>query len=113
MGNRIAQRVGIFTGQGPDSTCAMQMVKQGTGSFKRAKHIKVWYFWLKLLINEGLLELKYTPMEELVADVLTKPLMGWKFKYLLHKYLGWNIEIDSNCDINEEVCCAPYANNHM
>ena len=24
-----------------DSTCAMQMVKQGTGSFKRAKHIKV------------------------------------------------------------------------
>jgi hypothetical protein len=24
-----------------DSTCAMQMLKQGTGSFKRAKHIKV------------------------------------------------------------------------
>jgi hypothetical protein len=24
-----------------DSTCAMQMMKQGTGSFKRAKHIKV------------------------------------------------------------------------
>jgi hypothetical protein len=24
-----------------DSTCAMQMIKQGTGSFKRARHILV------------------------------------------------------------------------
>jgi hypothetical protein len=30
-----------------DSTCAMQMVKQGTGSFKCAKHIKVAFFLLK------------------------------------------------------------------
>jgi hypothetical protein len=36
-----------------DSTCAMQMIKQGTGSFKRAKHIKVHYFWLKDLIDQG------------------------------------------------------------
>jgi hypothetical protein len=49
-----------------DSTCAMQMVKQGTGSFKRAKHIKVRYFWLKGLIDEGMIELIYTPTEELV-----------------------------------------------
>jgi hypothetical protein len=27
-----------------DSICAMQMLNQGTGSFKRAKHIKVWFF---------------------------------------------------------------------
>jgi hypothetical protein len=27
-----------------DSTCAMQMLNQGTGSFKRAKHIKVRFF---------------------------------------------------------------------
>jgi hypothetical protein len=27
-----------------DSTCAMQMIKQGTGLFKRAKHIKVRFF---------------------------------------------------------------------
>lgn len=30
-----------------DSTFVMQMVKLGTGSFKRAKHMKVCYFWLK------------------------------------------------------------------
>ena len=87
-----------------DSTCAMQMVKQGTGSFKRAKHIKVRYFWLKDLIDQGLLELIYMPTDELVADILTKPLTGWKFFYLLGKLLGWsNSKIKTNFDIAEEV----------
>ena len=86
-----------------DSTCAMQMVKQGTGSFKRAKHIKVRYFWLKELIDGGLLELFYVPTDELVADILTKPLTGWKFQYLLQKLLGWNIEMHCGSDINEVV----------
>ncbi len=86
-----------------DSTCAMQMVKQGTGSFKRAKHIKVRYFWLKGLIDEGMIEPIYTPTEELVADILTKPLMGWKFQYLLYKLLGWSIEMHYNGAVNEEV----------
>ena len=45
-----------------DSTCAMQMVKQGTGSFKRVKHIKVRFFWLKELIDQEMLELIYQLM---------------------------------------------------
>jgi hypothetical protein len=87
-----------------DSTCAMQMVKQGTGSFKRAKHIKVRFFWLKELIDQEMLELIYTPTDELVADILTKPLVGWKFQYLLYKLIGWNnIEMVRECHFTEEV----------
>ncbi len=47
-----------------DSTCAMQMVKQGTGSFKRATHIKVRFFWLKELICQGQVELICTHTSE-------------------------------------------------
>jgi hypothetical protein len=79
-----------------DSTCAMQMVKQGTGSFKRAKHIKVRFFWLKDLLDQGVLELIYTHTDELVADILTKPLNGWKFYYLLSKLLGWSKQQDES-----------------
>ena len=57
-----------------DSTCAMQMIKQGTGSFKRVKHIKVRYFWMKDMIEQGQIELIRTPTEQLVADILTKPM---------------------------------------
>ena len=82
----------------------MQMVKQGTGSFKRAKHIKFRYFWLKDLIDQGLLELIYMPTNELVADILTKPLTGWNFFYLLGKLFGWsNSKVKADFDIAEEV----------
>jgi hypothetical protein len=111
----LLEELGYHQGKLPmyvDSTCAMQMLKQGTGSFKRAKHIKVRFFW-KDLIDEGLIELIYTPTEELVADILTKPLNGEKFIYLLTKLIGWNpLEIDMLNDeifssikvVTEEVC---------
>ena len=63
-------------------------LEQGTGSFKRAKHIKVRFFWLKDLIDGGEIILIYVPSEELVADMLTKVTTGAKFKYLRDKLLG-------------------------
>jgi hypothetical protein len=77
---------------GVDNKCSMYLLEQGTGSFKRAKHIKVRYFWLKDLIDEGEVILRYIPSEELVADLLTKAVTGAKFKYLRTKLLGWNDE---------------------
>ena len=66
----------------------MRLLEQGTGSFKRAKHIKVRFFWLKDLIDEGEVTLVYVRSEELVADMLTKATTGAKFKYLRDKLLG-------------------------
>ena len=101
----LLEELGYPQGKVPmyvDSTCAMQMLKQGTGSFKRAKHIKVRFFWLKDLIEEDLIELIYMPTDELVADILTKPLNGEKFIYLLTKLIGWNPLEDIEL-LNEEV----------
>jgi hypothetical protein len=55
-----------------------------------------------------MIELIHMPMDELVADILTTPLTGWKFWYLLYKLLGWNIELHNDCEFNEEVYCTPY-----
>jgi hypothetical protein len=40
-----------------------------------------------------------------VADILTKPLTGAQFQYLLYKLIGWNNESDDYNDnaIIEEV----------
>ena len=46
-----------------DSTCAMQMMKQGSRSFKRAKHIEVRFLWMKDLIDEGKIKLIHVPTE--------------------------------------------------
>ncbi len=64
----------------------MQMLKQGTGSFKCAKHIKVHFFWLKDLFENGVIEMIYMPTDEIVADILTKPVVSWKFQYCFINY---------------------------
>jgi hypothetical protein len=73
------------------------MLKQGTHSFKRAKQIKVRFFWMKELLDYGSLKLIYMSTDELVADILTKPLTGGKFQYLLYKLIGWNNSKLLNC----------------
>ena len=58
----------------------MRLLEQGTGSFKRAKRIKVRFFWLKDLIDGSEIILVHVPSEELVEDMLTKATTGAKFK---------------------------------
>jgi hypothetical protein len=88
-----------------DSMCAMQMVKQGTGSFKQAKHIKVCFLSLEDLIDQEMIKLINTPADKLVVDILTKLLVGWKLQCLLYKLLGWNnIEMNPHSHFTEEVC---------
>ena len=88
----VRSRAGICSVDYPDRS-RQQMLYAftgagGTGSFKRAKHIKVRFFWLKDLIDGDEIILVYVPSEELVADMLTKATTGAKFKYLRGKLLG-------------------------
>ena len=87
-GNWLIQELGYAQATVPigvDNKCSMRLLKQGSGQFKRAKHIKVRFFWLKDLIYEGEVILIYVPSEELVADMLTNATTGAKFKYLRDK----------------------------
>ena len=87
----------------------MRLLEQGTGSFKRAKHIKVRFFWLKDLIDDGEIVLIYVLSEELVADMLTKATTEAKFKYLREAAgpKGGRHLLGGECCtmLNEEECC--------
>jgi hypothetical protein len=73
-----------------DNTSTMQIAKSGTGSFKRSKHIKVRYFWIKGLIDAGRVFLTYLATALMLADILTKPITGSRFLILVRRLLGWN-----------------------
>ena len=47
------------------------------------------YFWIKDRVGEGELQVEYKPTEEMVADVLTKPLQGDKFVKMRNLLLNW------------------------
>ena len=64
-----------------DSQSAIAIAKNPT-SHSRTKHINVKYHYIRILIEEGKIELKYLPTEEQIADLFTKPLGTTRHKML-------------------------------
>jgi len=56
----------------------------------RTKHINNKYHYIGSLVQDGVVKLQYIPMDEHVADVLTKSLSKKKFEYF-RSMLGWMI----------------------
>ena len=61
------------------STLILEKNEKASSS-KRTKHIKMRYFFVKDIIEEGVVEVKYCPTEKMWSDVLTKPLQGEKIR---------------------------------
>ena len=51
----------------------------------RTKHIDVRYNYIREAINEEIIQLKYCPTENMVADILTKPLTKGRYEMLRDK----------------------------
>ena len=71
-----------------DNQATMKMIDNGRSTSSRSKHIAIRYFWLKERTTTGEVKLKYCPTEDMVADILTKPLQGELFLKLRSLILG-------------------------
>ena len=47
----------------------------------KSKHIEIKYHYIRDMVQRGAIKLQYVPIEEQVADVLTKPLSRVKFEH--------------------------------
>ena len=54
-------------------------------SHSRTKHIDIKYHYVREAVQSGIVNLKYCPTEEMIADILTKPLTKGKFTLLRTK----------------------------
>ena len=73
-----------------DNQSTLASLKTGKPSSKRSRHINIKYFYLKDKVDREELELEYLPTDEMIADVLTKPLQGEKFRVLRSRLLNWD-----------------------
>lgn len=64
-----------------DSQSCIKMVTNEK-FFNRTKHIDVRYHFVKDMVDKRIIELKYCPTENNVADIFTKPLAGTRIKFL-------------------------------
>ena len=67
----------------------MRLLDNGKSHSDRTKHIKLRYFFIKQYVDDGEFAITHCPTDLMVADVLTKPLHGEKFKILRAKLLGY------------------------
>lgn len=53
----------------------------------RAKHIEIQYHWIREIIKKGDLSIQYCPSQDMIADLLTKPL-GKQLFFRLQALMG-------------------------
>ena len=64
-----------------DNTSTMGLATNGKiSSGKRTRHFDIKLFYITDLISRGEVTVKYCPTDDMIADYMSKPLMGIKFK---------------------------------
>lgn len=71
-----------------DNKSTMALISKGRSTSSRTKHINIRYFFVKDRVEAGEIVIKYAPTEEMLADILTKPLQGELFRKLRHALLN-------------------------
>jgi hypothetical protein len=59
-----------------------------TSSGKRTRHFNIKYYYVTDLIARGLISIEYCPTNEMIADYMTKPMVGTKFNKFREQILG-------------------------
>ena len=57
----------------------------------KTRHIKIHHYFVKQYLDNGEFTLNYCPTEDMIADILTKPLQGSQFIKLRNILLGYEL----------------------
>ena len=72
-----------------DNQSAKHMMEAGSGSSENTRHIGIRFFFVKDRITSGEVKIEWLPTEDMLADMLTKPLQGELFRTLRRCLLNW------------------------
>jgi hypothetical protein len=75
-----------------DNKSSILLMKNGRlSSGKRMKHHDIRYFYVKELLDRGVVKIEHCSTEDMVADFFTKPLLGKRFKIMRGLIVNQNI----------------------
>jgi hypothetical protein len=72
-----------------DNQSTIALAEKGKSTSDRTRHINIRYFFVKDLIDKGEVKIEYKQTDDMIADLLTKPLQGQKFRRLRAMALNW------------------------
>ena len=72
-----------------DNQSSMKLEENSkTSSGKRTRHFNIKYFYITDLIKRNEIQIEYCPTDDMIADFMTKPLVGKKFERFCDKIMG-------------------------
>ena len=74
-----------------DNKSTILLAEKGCSASSKSRHINLKFFHIKDRIAAGELRLEYLSTEQMIADILTKPLQGQLFRNLRLLLLGNNV----------------------
>ncbi len=64
-----------------DNRSTMLLMKNGKlSSGKRTKHLDIRYFYVKDLLDRGIVKVEHCVLDDMIADFFTEPLQGLRFQ---------------------------------
>ena len=73
-----------------DNQSTIHLIKNNKPSSQRSRHIDIKYFFLRNRVDIQDINIIYTPTQEMIADLFTKPIVGNQFIYLRDKIINNN-----------------------
>ena len=74
-----------------DNKAAIHAIKAGKTTSDTTRHIRIRKLFTKQFLDSGRLIMTYCPTQEMIADILTKPLQGELFEKLRDLILGYTV----------------------
>ena len=71
-----------------DNKSTIQLINNGRSNSERTRHINIRYFFLHDRVKEKEINIIYKPTNDMLADMLTKPLQGEQFRAFRDKLLN-------------------------
>ena len=84
-----------------DNTSTMKLQKNGKlSSGKRTRHFDIKLFYITDLINRDEVEVRYCPTDDMIADYMSKPVVGAKFE----KFRDLIMNLSNKHPIGQQEC---------
>jgi len=86
-----AECVGLYQ----DNISTQLLIKNGKmSSGKKTKHIKAKFFFIKDIVNDGEVKVLDCPLEEMWADIMTKPMQGTEFREMRAELMNRDVNYE-------------------
>jgi hypothetical protein len=86
-----------------DNQSAIKLAENGRSNSSRTRHIAIRYFFISDKIASGEIKVEYLNTEDMIADILTKPLQGALFRRLRSLLLNWDTSCQEESTVDDDI----------